>query len=169
MEPAPSLKELRARSERKDYAEFVRGAMRDFCFTINAHTGQDQVWFGTFTVTINRNVAFNFFERDVSGDDALEPFPVVRGERTEAVEVRVRPHPDDPSADYVVPVFRLEKREYDQVMRSMGEILRQVGDLRTIPDVCFEDEPLIALICGKLLTHPAVKAERAADWPSFLK
>jgi len=166
--PPPRLDELRSRSGRPDYTEFVRSAMRDFCFTINPHQGQDRVWFGSFTVTINRNVAFNFFERDVSGDDALEPFPVVRADRSETVEVRVRPHPDDPSADYVVPMFQLEKKEYDGAIRSMEEILGQAGDLRTIPDVCFEEAPLLILLRRRLMVHPAVKAERAADWPSFL-
>jgi len=164
----PRLDELRARAGRPDYPDFVRSAMRDFCFTINAHHGQDRVWFGSFTVTINRNVAFNFFERDVSGDDALETFPVVRADRSETIEVRVRPHPDDPTADYVVTLFQLEKKEYDRAIRSMEEILGQVGDLRTIPDICFEEAPLLVLLRERLMPHPAVKAERAADWPSFL-
>jgi hypothetical protein len=92
----------------------------------------------------------------------------VRSERNETVELRVRPEPDDPSADYVVPAFHLERKDFDAAVRSLYEINAQLGGLRTVPDVCFEDAPAIKLLREKLLTHPAVKAERAADWPDLL-
>src|SRR5688572_3582202 len=168
MPPIPSLDDLAARAGSKDYVEFVKAAMRDFCFSISAHAGRDRTWFGSHTLTINRNVAFNFFDRDVTADEGLEPFPVVRSERTETVEVRVRPEPDDPSADYVVPVFQVEKADYDAAVRSMEEIDARLAGLRTVPDVCFDDAPVILLARQKLLVHPAVKAERGADWPNLL-
>ncbi len=168
MAPPPSLEDLAARAGTNDYLDFVKAAMRDFCFSISAHAGRDRTWFGSHTVTINRNVAFNFFDRDVSSDEAIEPFPVVRWERTETVDIRVRPEPDDPSADYVVPVFHLERKEYDAAVRSLEEIDARLAGLRTVPDVCFDDEPAIRLIREKLLVHPAVKAERKADWPELL-
>ena len=164
----PTLDELADRAGSKDYVDFVRAAMRDFCFSISTHEGRDRTWFGSHTVTINRNVGFNFFDRDVSNDEGLEPYPVVRSERTETVDVRIRPEPDDPSADYVVPVFQLERKEYDDAVRSIEDIDGRLAGLRTVPDVCFEGEPLIRLLREKLLTHPAVKAERAADWPDLL-
>ena len=166
--PAPTLADLRARAAGKDYLEFVRSAMRDFCFTIDAHAGRDRTWFGSHTLTINRNTAFNFFDRDVSSDEGLEPFPVVRSDRTEAVEVRVRPFPDDPSADFVVTAFHLERRDYGAAVRSMDEILAAAEGLRTIPDVCFEDAFAVRLARELLLPHPAVKAERVSDWPDLL-
>lgn len=166
--PVPTLDELARRAGSKDYDAFVKAAMRDFCFSISAHTGRDRTWFGSHTLTINRNVAFNFFDRDIAGDEGIEPFPVVRSDRTETVDVRVRPEPDDPSADTVVPVFRLERREYDEAVRSLEDIDGRLAGLRTIPDVCFEDEPAIRLARQKLLAHPAVKAERKADWPDLL-
>src|SRR5688572_25761215 len=168
MPPIPSLDDLAARAGSKDYVEFVKSAMRDFCFSISAHAGRDRTWFGSHTLTINRNIAFNFFDRDVTADEGLEPFPVVRSERTETVEVRVRPEPDDPSADYVVPVFHLERKEFDSILQSLGGIDARLAGLRTVPDVCFEDEPAIKLVREKLLAHPAVKAERKADWPDLL-
>jgi hypothetical protein len=163
----PTLDELAAKAGSKEYVDFVKAAMRDFCFTINEHGGRDRLWFGTHTVTVNRNVAFNFFDRDVSNDEGLEPYPVVRSERTETVEVTVRPEPDDPSADYVVPVFHLERKEWTEVLRSIQDIHARLAGLRTVPDVCFEGEPLIRFLREKL-DHPAVKAERAADWPDLL-
>lgn len=166
--PAPTLDELRDRAGSKDYVDFVKSAMRDFCFSISPHEGRERTWFGVCTVTVNRNVAFNFFDRDITDDDAIEPFPVVRSDRNETVEVRVRPEPDDPSADYVVPVFHLERKDFDAAVRSLGGIDAQLGGLRTVPDVCFDDEPGIKLLREKLLPHPAVKAERKADWPDLL-
>lgn len=170
MKPAspPTLDDLAARAGSKDYLDFVKAAMRDFCFSISPHDGRERTWFGVFTLTINRNVAFNFFDRDISGDEAVEPFPVVRSDRTETVELRVRPEPDDPSADYVVPVFNLERPEFDAAVRSLEEIDARLAGLRTVPDVCFDDEPAIRLVRDKLLIHPAVKAVRAADWPDLL-
>jgi hypothetical protein len=168
MTPAPTLDELAARAGSKDYTDFVKAAMRDFCFSISLHTGRERTWFGVYTLTINRNVAFNFFDRDISGDEQIERFPVVRSERTETVEIRVRPEPDDPSADYVVPVFNLERKEFDEAIRSLHDIDERLAGLRTIPDVCFDDEPLIKLAREKLLRHPAVIADRAADWPDLL-
>ena len=167
--PVPTLDELAARAGDRDYVDFVRAAMRDFCFTISPHDGRERTWFGSHTLTLNRNVAFNFFDRDVSSDEGIEPFPVIRSDRTETVEVRVRPEPDDPSADYVVPVFHLVRGDYDAVVRSLEEIDARAAGLRTIPDVCFDGEPAIKCVREKLWIHPAVKAERAADWPSFLK
>jgi hypothetical protein len=168
MPPIPTLDDLAERAGSKDYVDFVKSAMRDFCFSISAHEGRDRTWFGSHTLTINRNVAFNFFDRDVTNDEGLEPYPVVRSDRTETVEVRVRPEPDDPSADFVVPVFLLEKSEYDAAIRSLQEIDARLAGLRTVPDVCFDDAPVIKLAREKLLVHPAVKAERAADWPDLL-
>jgi len=165
---APTLEELAAHARSRHYIDFVKAAMRDFCFSISSHTGRDRTWFGSHTVTINRNIAFNFFDRDVSNDEGLEPYPVVRSDRTETVEVKISPEPDDPSADYVVAVFHLERREYDAVVRSLDAIEVRLEGLRTVPDVCFEDEPAIKLIREKLLNHPAVKAERSADWPDLL-
>lgn len=164
----PTLDDLAERAGGPDYVDYVRAAMRDFCFTVDPHTGRDRTWFGSHTLTINRNVAFNFFDRDVSNDEGLEPFPVVRSDRTESLEVRVRPEPDDPSADFVVPVFHLERREYEAAVRSLDAIHAAAAGLRTIPDVCFDGEPVIRLAREKLLVHPAVKAERAADWPDLL-
>ena len=165
----PTLDELAARMGDRDYVDFVKAAMRDFCFTVNPHEGRDRTWFGTHTLTINRNVAFNFFDRDVSNDEGLEPFPVVRSDRTETVEVTVRPEPDDPSADYPVAVFHVVRGDYDTIVRSLRAIDERAAGLRTIPDVCFEDEPAIQFVRQKLLPHPAVKAERAADWPELLR
>jgi len=164
----PTIEELHARFAGKDYIEFVRSAMREFCFTIDPHIGRDRTWFGSHTITINRNVAFNFFDRDVSSDESLEPFPVVRSDRTETVETKIRPEPDDPTADYVVQVFHLGRGDYGAALRSMNDILDRAGGLRTIPDVCFENEFVIRLVREHLLPHPAVKAERAADWPDLL-
>ena len=166
---APTLDELAERAGSKDYVDFVKAAMRDFCFSISLHEARERTWFGVYTLTINRNIAFNFFDRDISGDEAIERFPVVRSERTETVEIRVRPEPDDASADYVVPVFNLERKEFDAAIRSLHDIDELLAGLRTIPDVCFDNEPAIKLVREKLLPHPAVKAERAADWPAFLK
>jgi hypothetical protein len=166
--PAPTLDDLARLAGSKDYTEFVKSAMRDFCFSISAHAGRDRTWFGSHTLTLNRNLAFNFFDRDVSLDEGLEPFPVVRSDRTETVEIRVRPEPDDPSADFVVPVFHIERRDYDQAVRSLEDIEARLAGLRTVPDVCFDGEPVIRLVREKLLSHPAVKAERAADWPDLL-
>ena len=164
----PTLDELAERTGTKDYVDFVKSAMRDFCFSISLHEGRERTWFGVYTLTINRNIAFNFFDRDISGDDAIERFPVVRSERTETVEIRVRPEPDDPSADYVVPVFNLERKEFDAAIRSLHDINELLGGLRTVPDVCFDDEPVIQLVRQKLLVHPAVKEDQAADWPDLL-
>jgi hypothetical protein len=169
MATPPTIEELHARAAGREYIDFVRSAMRDFCFTIDPHTGRDRTWFGSHTITINRNVAFNFFDRDVSSDENLEPFPVIRSDRTESMETRIRPEPDDPSADYVVHVFHLVRGDYDAALRSMDDILERAGGLRTIPDLCFENEFAIRLVREHLLPHPAVKAERAADWPAFLK
>ena len=166
--PVPTLDELAARTGSRDYVDYVKSAMRDFCFTVNPHVGRERTWFGIYTLTINRNVAFNFFDRDIAGDEAIEPFPVVRSERTETVEIRVRSEPDDPSADHDVTVFNLERKEFDQAIRSLHDIGERTAGLRTIPDVCFDDEPAIRLVREKLLKHPAVKAERAADWPDLL-
>lgn len=168
MATPPTLDELAAKANEKDYVDFVKSAMRDFCFSINLHAGPQRTWFGVYTLTINRNVAFNFFDRDIAGDDAIERFPVVRGERTETVEIRVRPEPDDPSADYDVPVFNLERKEFDTAIRSLHDIHERLAGLRTVPDVCFDDEPVIQLVREKLLVHPSVKADRAADWPDLL-
>ena len=168
MAPAPTLDELATLTGTKEYDPFVKAAMRDFCFSISLHAGRERTWFGVYTLTINRNVAFNFFDRDISGDDAIERFPVVRSERTETVDIRVRPEPDDPSADYDVPVFNLERKEFDAAIRSLHDIDERLAGLRTIPDVCFDNEPVIQLARQKLLVHPTVKAERAADWPDLL-
>ena len=167
--PPPTIEELRARFAGKDYIDFVRAAMREFCFTIDRHIGRDRTWFGSHTITINRNVAFNFFDRDVTSDENLEPFPVIRSDRTESMETKIRPEPDDPSADYVVHVFHLVRDDYNSALRSMNDILDRVGELRTIPDVCFENEFAIRLVRDHLLPHPAVKAERASDWPDLLR
>jgi hypothetical protein len=51
----------------------------------------------------------------------------------------------------------------------MEGILTDYEGLRTLPDVYFADEPVVALVRNRLLKHPAVQAERASDWPSFLK
>src|SRR5688572_18637738 len=168
MTPPPTLDELAGRAGTKDYVDFVKAAMRDFCFSISPHSGRDRLWFGSHTLTINRNIAFNFFDRELAGDEAIEPFPVVRSDRTETVDVTVQPEPDDSSADYVVPVFRLDRKEYDAAVRSLDDIDARLAGLRTVPDVCFFDEPAIKLVRFKLLVHPAVKAERKADWPDLL-
>ena len=167
--PIPTLDDLAARAAAPGFVDFVRAAMRDFCFTVDPHDGRERTWFGSHTLTINRNVAFNFFDRDVTNDEGLEPYPVVRSDRTETVELRVRPEPDDPSADFVVPVFHLDRREFEAAVRSLDAIIAAAPGLRTIPDVCFDGEPAIRLAREKLLVHPAVKAERAADWPDFLR
>lgn len=166
--PTPTIDDLAGLAGTKEYLDFVKAAMRDFCFSISAHEGRERTWFGSHTLTINRNVAFNFFDRELGNDEGIEPYPVVRSDRTETVEVRVRPEPDDPSADYVVPVFHLERKEYDAAVRSLEEIDARLAGLRTVPDVCFYEEPAIRLAREKLLVHPAVKAERAADWPDLL-
>ncbi|MBI4564883.1 MAG: hypothetical protein HY716_09360 [Planctomycetes bacterium] len=169
MSAKPTRGELLAKMADGSFLDYARSVMDDFCFTIDLHQGEDRIWFGSHTLTVNRNVAFNFFDRDVSKDEGLEPFPVVRAERSETMEVRVRPFPDDPSSDYVVPVFHLEKDAYDRAIASMDRILADYEGIRTIPDVFFADEPVIALVRDRLLKHPPVAAERSADWPSFLQ
>lgn len=165
----PTRTELEARVRDGSYGAFVRGEMKDFCFTIDRHEGKDRVWFGSHTVSVNRNLAFNFFDRDPRDDKGLEPFPVVRGERSETPDVRVRPYEDDPSSEYVVPMFVVPRADYDACVRSMEEILGEYEGMRTLPDVYFAESPVVALLRDRLLKHPAVQAERASDWPSFLR
>jgi hypothetical protein len=162
-----TLPELHAHREDGTYLDFVKSVMKDFCFTIDRHHAKERVWFGSHTITINRNIAFNFFDRDVTADEALEPCPVMRGERLLIQEVRVNPEPDDPSAAYTVVCFTLDAKAYDGAVRSMDEILAEVGDLRTIPDVCFDDAPVIRLV-RQLLDHPRLRKDREADWPDLL-
>ncbi|MBI2932311.1 MAG: hypothetical protein HYY16_11725 [Planctomycetes bacterium] len=169
MTQRPTRQELEALLKEGAYEEHVRAAMKDFCFTITRHEGKHRVWFGDASVTINRNVTFNFFTTDVREDPGLEPYPVVRGERTETVEIRVRLVADDPSAEYVVPVFYLSPQEFRAALDSMEHIKADYGDLRILPDAYFEDTEIVQLLAQRLLQHPKVKEERAADWPSLLK
>ncbi len=167
--PRPGPAELQAKIQDGTYVDFVRAAMTDFCFTIDPHIARDRIWFGNYTLTVNRNVAFNFFDRDPRDDSNLEPYPVVRGDRQETLDTRVRPAEDDPSADYVVPVFFLPKRAWTEAVVSMEGIVAAYPGFRTLPDTWFADEPIIVLVRDRLLKHPAVKAERAADWPELLR
>lgn len=169
MATRPPAAQLLKMVEDGTYQQHVRSAMEDFCFTIDVHEGRDRAWFGSYTVAINRNIAFSFFDRDVTDDPGLEPYPVVQGERTEAREIRVRHEPEDPSTETVVVAFYLAPSEYRAAVDSIQAIKAEYRDLRTIPDVYFADSPLIRLLKTHLLVHPRVQADRAADWPDLLR
>lgn len=165
----PTRDELERLVEEGVYQDRMRSAMRDFCFTIARHDAKQRLWFGNYSVTINRNVTFSFFSRDVRDDPGLEPFPVIRGEHTEVLPIRVRPDPTDPSDDTLVHLFLLAPDIWRTTLHSIERITNDYAALRILPDVYFEDEPLVQLLTERLLTHPAVIADRVADWPSLLK
>jgi hypothetical protein len=162
-----SRQELEKKRADGTYLEYVTSVMKDYCLTVQRHEGRQRAWFGTYTVTINRNVAFNFFEHDVAADTGLEPFPVIRSDASRAVSIKVNPHPDDPSAAYSVVAFYTEAKVYGEAVLAMEAILEEYGDLRTLPDAYFEGSALRKLLDERLLRHPAVEAERAGDWPSL--
>jgi len=141
--------------------ERVRAAMKDFCFTLTIHEGKQRTWFGDCTVTVNRNVAFNFFTADVREDPGLEPYPVIRSERTETVNVR--------ASDGTVPAFYLAAPEWRSAVESILRLAAGYADIRLLPDAWFEDEPIVRLLRQRLLIHPAVRSERGADWPPLLR
>ncbi len=163
----PSRAELKAKVEDGSYLDFVKSQMTDFCFTINYHDGKDRAWFGSHTLTINRNIAFNFFDRDVAEDEGLEPHPVILAEATRTVEIRVAAAADDPTSAYTVVAFYLDRRTYEEVLRSMQSILEEYEGLRTLPDSYFAGTSVVKL-AQSLLAHARVKADRAADWPDLL-
>jgi len=162
-----SKQDLLSHRDDGTYVEFVKSVMKDFCFTIDRHTVRDRAWFGSHTITINRNIAFNFFDHDVTDDEALEPCPVIRGDAPRITEVRINPEPGDPTAAFTVVCFTLDPRTWDGAIRSMEEILAEVDELRTIPDVCFPDAPAVRLV-QQFLDHPRLRSDREADWPDLL-
>lgn len=164
----PSADELRRRMDDGTYEESARAAMKDFCFRVDHRQGRDKTWFGEWSVVVNRNVAFNFFPSDVRDDPGLEPYPVIRSERTEWRDVRVRPDPEDPASEYVVPVRLLAAPEYRAAVESMARIHDEYRDVRLLADAWFDEEHIVLLV-RNLLTHPPVKADREADWPSLLR
>ncbi len=145
----------------------MRAAMKDFCFTVNRYEGKERLWFGDYSVSINRNIAFNFFPHNVRDDESVDPYPVIRGDRTETPLVHVSPVPDDPSADFTIPFFYLAAQDYRALVETMEAIRTEYVDLRLLPDTYFEETILVRTI-QKWLAHPTVKAERGADWPSLL-
>ena len=163
----PSRAELEAKVKDGTYVEFVKSQMQDFCFTINRHTGKERTWFGSHSLTINRNISFSFFDRDVAEDAGLEPHPVIRADATRTVEIRMAAAEDDPSSAYTVVAFYMERRVFDEALLAMESILEEYGGLRTLPDRYFEDSPIVNL-AQVLLAHARVKADRAADWPDLL-
>jgi len=160
--PRPTRDELEARVRDGTYEKHARAAMKDFCFTVTKHEGKQRTWFGEYTVTLNRNVAFNFFPRDMRDDPDAEPYAVVRGERTETLEMRVR------SQDAPVPVFMLSPDDYGTAVDSIERIKEEIGDLRLLPDAYFADTDIVRLLV-RLAGHPSVRAERGADWPPLLQ
>jgi hypothetical protein len=165
----PTADELLALAEEGTLEERARADMKAFCFRVERREGRDKIWFGEWTVTVNRNSAFNFFTTDVRDDPGLEPFPVIRAERTEVRDVRVRPDPDDPSVDYVVPAFFLAAPDYRAAVESMGRINDGYGEVRLLADAWFADEYIVKLLSERLMGHPAVQADRASDWPPLLR
>lgn len=163
-----SRHELEKKLDDGTYLDFVRSVMKDFCLTVDRHAGKDRTWFGDYTVTINRNVAFSFFAQDATADPGLEPYPVIRGDRTETRTVRVRSEPDDPSSEMQFPAFFLGPADWRAVVESLEQIKNDYGDLRTLPDAYFEDTALIRALRA-FLEHPQVQADRKADWPSLLR
>lgn len=163
----PTRAELLQHWDEGSYLDFVKSAMKDFCFTVDRHTGKERVWFGSHTVTLNRNVAFNFFDHDVRDDDGLESFPVIRSDAPQTPTFKVLADPDDPTSAYNVTAFYIERSAYDAAIASLDEISKEYDGLRMLPDVCAEDSPAIALIRDRFLVHPAVQAERKDDWPSL--
>ncbi len=157
----PTREKLLELADDGSLEEQVRAAMKDFCFTITIHVGKQRTWFGDCTVTINRNTAFNFFTADVREDPGLEPYPVIRGERTETVNLR--------GPEGVVPAFYLAAPEWRAAVESVQRLAADYADVRLLPDAWFEDEPVVRLLRQRLLTHPAVQGERGADWPPLLR
>lgn len=150
------------------YEDYVRSVMTDFCLTIDRHTGRERTWFGAYTLTVNRNVAFCFFDRDVEGDPGLEPYPVVAGESSRDIELRVQPEATDPSSAYRVPAFVLGPGDFEAAVESMERILAEYPGLRTLPDSYFPEEPIVRLLHERLLRHPSVVQDREGDWPPLL-
>ena len=68
----------------------------------------------------------------------------------------------------VVVGFYLAPLDYRAVIYSIEEIKEEYGDLRVLPDVYFADTALVKLLTERLLAHPRVREERAADWPPLL-
>ncbi len=163
----PTRSELEAKRSDGTYLDFVKSQMADFCFTVDRHEGKEKVWFGSHTLSINRNIAFNFYSSDIRDDDGIEPYPVIRADAARIVDIRVSPDDDDPSAAYTVTAFYIDRHEYDDAIKSMDDVLEEYGDLRTLPDVWFPDAAVVRLV-QRLLQHPRVKADREADWPQLL-
>jgi hypothetical protein len=159
--PRPTREELTRLAEDGSLEERARAEMKSFCFTLTAHSGKQRVWFGDCSVTINRNSAFNFFPGEVQIDAGLEPFPVIRADRHETRDLR--------TPETVVAAFYLPAAEWRAAVESIARILDAYPDVRLFPDAWFEDEPIVALLRDRLLKHPAVIAERDADWPPLLR